>query len=337
MKIRFPIFFLLFFGACNPSAKADDCVDVRLDQTGGSLEKIRVLDQDGTDTCYAYTAAYLFDAYRYQEMRAQNPEIDNFSQSSPLVAAAEFANFKNKESMDKGNVGQALKQLIKNGGCPHERIGDQFGAYDINGFLKELKLYFEVLSTNKNPKNLSNEERVQSLACYLQNSDYPDPFEQLQELSEALSEHQFIHFLQSTFDASCKNHRWKPSKEPKLNIEMATEDPKQRKMIFENHLAKMDSAQASPLGAYVCLEFFHLANYKGVQKNGKPKEDCSLHSTLVVGKRKNTKGKCQVLLRNSWGASCEGYSTEKENCENGQLWVEKEKFMNNLLGTIQLE
>jgi hypothetical protein len=335
VKLSLPFFFV--FLVCAP-AFAEDCAEVRLDKAGGSLEKIAVLDQDGTDTCYAYTAAYLFDSYRYREMRAKNILDSNFSQSSPLVAAAEFAKFKNKETIDKGNVGQTLKQLINNGGCPHQIIGDQFGAYDINGFLKELKIYFEALSPNNGIKrNAIQGISALSLACYLQESQIPDPFEHLQDLNLALKEFQFIHFLNTTFQASCKNHRWKPMKEPVLKIEMAKEDPKSRRIVFEKILNKIDSQNSSPIGAYVCLDFFHQSKFIGVQKNGKPNPDCSLHSTLVMGKRKNNKGQCQVLLRNSWGASCEGYSLEKENCENGQLWVDQEHFFRNLLGTIELE
>jgi hypothetical protein len=49
-------------------------------------------------------------------------------------------------------------------------------------------------------------------------------------------------------------------------------------------------------------------------------EDDSLHGSLLVG-REFRDGKCQYLVRNTWGPSCSGY---QRPCERGHFWMTEE-------------
>ncbi|MCC7440029.1 MAG: hypothetical protein IT285_00260 [Bdellovibrionales bacterium] len=47
------------------------------------------------------------------------------------------------------------------------------------------------------------------------------------------------------------------------------------------------------------------------------------HAVVVAGRRWNeSSGRCQFLVRNSWGTSCAGYPSELD-CEQGSLWVDE--------------
>ncbi|MCB9091306.1 MAG: hypothetical protein H6621_10300 [Halobacteriovoraceae bacterium] len=59
-------------------------------------------------------------------------------------------------------------------------------------------------------------------------------------------------------------------------------------------------------------------------------EDETDHVVTVVGRRWNKdKNRCEFLLRNSWGASCEGIYSDYE-CDEGSIWLPK-KILNKTL------
>jgi hypothetical protein len=82
--------------------------------------------------------------------------------------------------------------------------------------------------------------------------------------------------------------------------------------------------------------------YEGAAKDGVTKErllksDCRGHSSLVIGRRMNpSAGKCEYLVRNSWGTSCYPYSRDW-SCENGNIWVEADVLTRNTYGYFYLE
>jgi hypothetical protein len=64
------------------------------------------------------------------------------------------------------------------------------------------------------------------------------------------------------------------------------------------------------------------------------------HESLIIGRRRDAKGNCQYLIRNSWGKSCLHktkttavaiYSTDWD-CEEGKgsLWVDRESLGKSL-------
>ncbi len=59
-----------------------------------------------------------------------------------------------------------------------------------------------------------------------------------------------------------------------------------------------------------------------VLKNPAPPPNRGGHMSTIVGRRMRN-GKCEYLLRNSWGRNCGGYIYP---CEEGNIWVPKERL-----------
>lgn len=56
-------------------------------------------------------------------------------------------------------------------------------------------------------------------------------------------------------------------------------------------------------------------------------EEIAGHASVIVG-RNMIGGQCHYLLRNSWGASCEGYRPGfKERCQAGHLWISEAELI----------
>ena len=65
---------------------------------------------------------------------------------------------------------------------------------------------------------------------------------------------------------------------------------------------------------------------------------CDYHASLVIGRRKDPdSGKCQFLVRNSWGTGCDGYRQAGWDCEHGNIWVDEAALKVNLTEVYYLE
>ena len=71
-----------------------------------------------------------------------------------------------------------------------------------------------------------------------------------------------------------------------------------------------------------------------------PASDCRHHSSLVIGRRwkatSATTGRCQLLVRNSWGTSCNFYPAPVE-CDSGNIWVDADALAGNISRISYLE
>ena len=63
---------------------------------------------------------------------------------------------------------------------------------------------------------------------------------------------------------------------------------------------------------------------------------CGSHAALIIGRRKTFFGRCQYLIRNSWGTRCDLYSFDWD-CEKGNIWVDEETLAPAVFGTTWLE
>lgn len=61
-----------------------------------------------------------------------------------------------------------------------------------------------------------------------------------------------------------------------------------------------------------------------VLKNARDTSNRRTHTSTIVGRRMRA-GKCEYLVRNSWGRSC-GYYDRSYLCEQGNIWVPKENL-----------
>lgn len=123
--------------------------------------------------------------------------------------------------------------------------------------------------------------------------------------------------------------------------------PYQRKTIdhlLENITLNSKTAPL-PIGVSLCSEVFTNKNYSGVtwdQDHYTTADDCGRHDVLIIGRemRKTVIDgqevmKCHYLIRNSWGASCNGFDENSVECEDGtgQLWLNEDQLNDNLYVT----
>jgi hypothetical protein len=56
------------------------------------------------------------------------------------------------------------------------------------------------------------------------------------------------------------------------------------------------------------------------------------HEALVIDERANPRtGRCEFLVRKSWGTDCAQYHRAGWDCEHGQIWVDSEDLGSNIL------
>lgn len=69
---------------------------------------------------------------------------------------------------------------------------------------------------------------------------------------------------------------------------------------------------------------------KALDLIGNDRQNSGLHASTIVGRKWNEQtNKCEYLIRNSWGESC-AYYKNPEKCEDGYIWVDRDKIMANL-------
>lgn len=61
------------------------------------------------------------------------------------------------------------------------------------------------------------------------------------------------------------------------------------------------------------------------------------HASTVVGRRANPRtGKCELLIRNTWGEDCKGYRRDLE-CDRGNIWVDRAELDDVVSGTVVIQ
>lgn len=325
-----------------PLAHASDCTPVRLDRRGGTMERMTVLDQDSTDTCYAYVAAQLVDAYRHRRARQllsagtgtiADAEKQLKHRTSPLVAAVGFATMKGRDTVNGGFIDDAIQAIEADGSCSYKRIGDRFGAYDANGFLSELQTYFEGMSQRAPGDPI--DPPPYPLDCCL-TSDASAPLSR-RNLERYLKANSFVGFLSQTFKAACQGNTLEiPSPPPPRSYYGFREtNLSSRRDGFRVALDALQSSQDLPVGITFCADVLEDRRANGVGPNGRPQNCNSHHSALVVGKRSASDGSCEYLVRNSFGNSCNAYDWECD--ERGQIWVGEKALLRNMTVTVVIE
>lgn len=341
---------------------ANDCKDLRLDLPPGSMSTIPVYDQDSLGLCYAFAASQLVDAYRFSHGDGKRSLL-----TSPVVAAAQSGAAEwFRDDLDGGIVGNVVESIRKGGICDRDVVLRQWGGDDIKPYLIDLRKFFDAhrayakehTSVVQSLRNLlSNEHenadiarnrvfKAQEIQCYLKRSV---PIEKAQLpsiglIGELLNQNDPIMFLSQIFKKTCEGHSTAVTVPEVTNVFLSAPFVKNR-ISESNDITKIIQARLSrsnpqPIAISYCAAVLTDQTYKGfermssssllgwkgdiVPKSQRP--DCGNHASLVIGQRMNG-GKCQFLVRNSWGSSCAGYSWP---CQNGNIWIDSDRLAENI-------
>jgi len=214
------------------------------------------------------------------------------------------------------------------------------------------------------PQASCSGETDQSLACTLNALDWGTGIDLTMfspVLKKLVSRESKLEFFSGVIDQLCDENRQKISYPPTLDCmnvarkDVSTdEDNRVLKTIYERLL---DKENPSPVIIGYCASvltegkgYRGLLDYKpqsliakalvGVNKMagfyvGGAKDDCGGHASLITGVREKD-GQCQLLVRNSWGTSCNSYSGDWD-CEDGSVWVDEQDLLKNVTDVNYLE
>lgn len=312
------IFFVLQFVLQNALA----CSDVRLDKS--ILKTVPIMDQNGSSLCWSYAAAILVDGYRFSHGDIHVNQI-----TSPLAAAAAGVNNSNNTN-DSGRTDLAVLEMKKRGGCDHNFVSKYMNSTNFITFSG-----FNTLS-DSTKKKIDAEADV-CLDCVFSKSAYTNPnFKELEKLNKNLPQIDLKRFS-LLLDQFCRTN--------KINLDNIP-DPKYKnikdiKGFFENpsNVSKelselLDKPNPQPVAIAYCSDVLDNKEKKSIDKSGKRNDCTGPHVSVVVGSRKQESGKCEYLIRNSYGTSCNGYDWP---CEEGQIWVDGEALGSNTESLIWLD
>jgi hypothetical protein len=353
-----PIFYLFLLLQLNICI-ANECASLRIDLPTSPTSKIPVYDQDSLGICYSYAAAELVDFYRFS-----HGDTDN-TITSPIVAALKSGSADwFRKDIDGGDIEKVILSIKKNGICDHRFIRDHWDSYSTKPFLDQMLNYFEMHKqyVKKVNSNLSIKSQILSLfgskstvkspyhPCNdLINLGFPkDLIPSAEILDKLLSQNDPLVFLSGILERACHKYSKKIFiPEPTVasgSLPFGSNDKSSSDSIIAMINDQLDKKPAQATAIGYCGKMLHHKDYIGINRRTSHgldwsgqvhrkgsienvKDDCGPHASVVIGRRMSH-GRCEFLIRNSWGSGCEGYPWD---CEKGNIWVDSEKLAANTI------
>ena len=312
LRFTFPI--ALFLSQVGFSA----CPDVRLDKS--SLKNVPVLDQDGSGICWAYTAAAMIDAYRFSHGDKNTAVI-----TSPIALAV----FANQDAFMTGLKQQTAIRGARNGDgqpdtaieiarnqgkvCDHRTVSKEListdiaaidfdGTYKLDTFEFQCPSFLEKLWYDFFPSTTKMAVTVKHMALWALSGDVKKLCAQL-EAPVALPKTQFV----SAYTMATQR--------PPINV-------------ADRLKTLLGKQNPQPVGLQYCADVLRKPELQSLDIYKYVSKCDNKHWSVIVGSREGKNGKCDFLVRNSFGSSCDGYSSS--TCESrGQIWVTEDSLVNN--------
>ncbi|MBL6990154.1 MAG: hypothetical protein ISR65_10270 [Bacteriovoracaceae bacterium] len=339
------------------SASASECSDIRLDRDDLSMSKVPVTSQGALGICYSHAAAQIVDSYRFDS------GIDGHNSSALALAVTYkdswFRRIIGGGDVDNGYTCSAIKKLLKYGSCDRDQIEKFIGnIYKLRRFSSQrrTKEYLAIIDSvyNGSDRALVIEQVENKI---IKDKLIPPTKEQiLRDLLWAkLPGTRKIRIRPLVFEALCTGHKQSlrdldvictnGANYPGNSLSCVGYECVRRQQWEEDNEFKtdierihelLDSSQAvKPIGIEYCSAILKNKNYTSGKWIRRRKKDCGYHASLVIGRRKHTNGKCQLLVRNSWGERCNhGYDWE---CDKGNIWVDDDALGRNLFNLAFLQ
>ncbi len=326
------IFSPLTLGHLGWAETTDSCTPIRLDAPGMPMENMPVYDQGKTDLCYAYTAAQVVDAWRFSHGDQNRNHL-----TSPLSAAIlytrDYEDNPDFDDIDLGHPDYTARVILANGSCspPVHRHAEQEGT------LRET--LDRIQSLHGNLQGLA--ERVQrsplltagNQMCTDVSSVVPRNLPELaRNIASTMARMNSFEFIDRLYRGYCHNANVRPVQPPaqvKVDSIRALEKSTAVQSLTDSvHLA-LGAQPPQPAGISYCSEILKDSATRGVDLDDPdgPVTCKGTHASVVIGRRPGPEGRCQLLIRNTWGDSCNVDS--KWQCENGNIWIDQDALMKN--------
>jgi hypothetical protein len=308
------------------------------------MEKMPILDQKDFSNCYAAAASQMIDAYRFSHgdkrtdiitspvalavsaksyheavfalnieaktkfgLTLQGADVitSDLQPSRFLLAGYNLKDLTSKypdleylnvKYLDEGSLEDIFIRSMQDGG--KIRVCDKTTIENILRNGRDLEMIQQMWRDSE--KNIFN-YALSAQRCAFRSKDFVQTMHAIQAstLKSNLPE-----YLQTLVDTACAKSSVETKIPPLSNCANSFK--------ILHHVLSQKNPQ--PVEVHYCANFMREA-WKG--------EKCVSHFSVITGRRKTATGKCEVLIRNSWGKSCKGYP-KPENCENGQYWVDEQ-------------
>lgn len=304
-----------FFFSCLILASAlTHALEVRLDLPGGSMQSIPVMNQQNSATCYAYTAAQMYDSYRFGR---QNDRRTNIL-SSPLALAIEYT-INGSEDMDwnGGYPDPTLGFAFERGTCSHQAFNSSLNGNSIDEFMQEIQDDLNNLARGGpgNPwlrGDHDHDVRMRTIAYY-----------------RAQQRQRLLRAAQERINSQCRR-RITLSPAPVIE-KIELRGVRDRSSLSRLLTRQMPNSRSAAIGTVYCEDFLKTSRQSVLNEQGTfDRAQCNIyHASVLVGWR-GARGAEEVLLRNSKGSDCTQYNnTWKARCQSGQLWIPLNNFLSN--------
>jgi hypothetical protein len=308
-------------GDCSPS--------VRMDEPGGTMFKAPIVDQGPTSNCFAVTEAVQARAIQVAE---GNPHP---IQPSSIAIATEVG------------IAQGYNAL-KNGGDPC----DAFAAIKKSGICSVTAMeehpsgavlpLGEKMSEEALIANLSHDSEISLLASRSCNPSTVSVVREIppSDIMEKLNQQTCdLHPLAEVMKKNCANpalrsnpfkgHSFQCTHYPKVTAHSPPTTPSM-------YVKKLNQLIRGPKPLLPIVLGFCSTFLTQVLKGSTNKADdpsCGPHAIVAIGHRMHA-GRCQILLRNSWGPGCDEYTPEiQAGCEpgTGNIYIDAETLGKHML------
>jgi hypothetical protein len=334
--------------------------------------RVPMFDQGEQGTCYAYTLTQLADYYRFKNTPPPRGSKTNAALlSSPgylaYLARSQCNPDSDYSSLDGGTLNCTFSVLQNNQGvCSMEAVKKSLirefiqplgTRVDPNQHIPESLLFTQVeniFHARSNPVSaqeaLASLDRIGSPNQCTQTSQpaplTPESFYQTMALLQRyrdLDDQEFLYALNRALASACTpEQKLSPGKPLPLSFKRAgrAKNPS----IPDQAIMRSVLEQGYPLGIGYCAGIFQYDRNTAMSKaflidspqGRQAQKGCSGHASVIIGLRTNPKtGRCQALIRNTSGESCQGFARDWE-CTLGQIWMDTDLLSQNTTDLVGL-
>lgn len=306
------------------------------------MATIPVMDQDSKNICYACTASQMVDSWRFSH---GDKDVNHLT--SPIAAAVFYASQRTDfevEDIDGGWQSETVNSIIKNGSCDYKSIYNKFGQNGLNEYFGTLKKQFDDfqrLAIRQTPSPSKRKAMAEAVKCAIESANKRAPAPQIEEIIRALSQPKYLGYLEELFAPICQKRGKRLSGVPKAKVLWAMHlTPAARARKLQDQITDvLGSENPQPIGMDFCEDVLFDKKVVGIDHAGQLDwKTCSAqHAALIIGQRQTPSGRCEFLVRNSHGQSCNPYKDWDCDKQTGQIWVESEVLIRNIYGLSWLE
>ena len=336
------------------------------------MEKVAVPDQGDLGICYSEAATEAAKAFidTYGDVKGDKSRsfpisplhsaygsFSHLAQQKQEKSLATVEKYKKagkfRISIEGGFSSDVLEYLLSKGACPKSVMDDleiadpknhQFLYQSILDGLETYGKMFKVAATAELMAEDKEKLTAWTKDCLTHNGIEMAPAS-FNNLINELFRGNTLAKIHDDISCPHETREYFPGAEVKHDWLMSR-TPAQVKGLLHEHFNQKTNTQ--PLIIRYCSKMLSAGpGFQGLDRAAKaPEEDnknykngCGGHASLLIGRRFNSKSKkCQFLVQNSWGASCDEPYSPKWNCEpgTGKIWIDCDELANNVYGTAQL-